>query len=61
MSELRIYNEQQPAEAAAIFGDQADIRRELAAIGIEFTQWEATQELDPQSSQDEVIEAYRGR
>ena len=60
MSELRIYNEQQPAEAAAIFGDQADIRRELAAIGIEFTQWEATQELDPQASQDEVIEAYRG-
>lgn len=60
MSELRIYTEGKPAEAVKKITDQAEIRRELDAIGIEFTQWEAAHDLDPQASQDEVIEAYRG-
>jgi 1,2-dihydroxy-3-keto-5-methylthiopentene dioxygenase len=59
MSELRIYDETRPTQAEKVLTRFEDIRDALAAIGVEFERWEASQQLDAQASQDEVIEAYR--
>lgn len=59
MSELRIYDENRPTTAEKVLTRFEDIRDALAEIGVEFERWEASQQLDPQASQDEVIEAYR--
>jgi len=59
MSELRIYPEGSAQQAAAIHTGYDDIRRALDKIGVGFERWEASQPLDTQASQDEVIEAYR--
>ena len=59
MSRLRIYEDTR-AEPLAIHADPADITRALAAVGVRFEQWQATQALAPGAGQDEVIAAYRG-
>lgn len=59
MSELRIYNEAHPARPEKTLHSFESMRDELAAIGVEFERWTATKQLDPQATQDEVIEAYR--
>lgn len=59
MSELRIYSENKPDRPEAIHTDFDAIRGQLARLGVEFERWDATQELDEQATQDEVIEAYR--
>ena len=59
MSELRIYNESRPQQAERVLSRFEDIRDALGEIGVEFERWEATQQLDAQATQDEVIEAYR--
>jgi len=58
MSELRIYDES--AKPLARYTAFDDIRDQLAAAGVQFERWEATCELDADSTQDEIIEAYRG-
>lgn len=57
MSELRIYPDQssQPDE---VITEHAAIAARLAEIEVMFEQWEASVDLDPEASQDEVIEAY---
>lgn len=59
MSELRIYDESRPQQADKVLRRFEDIRDALAAIGVDFERWEASQPLDELASQDEVIEAYR--
>lgn len=59
MSELRIYDENRPERAEATYTAFADIRDQLAGIGVGFERWEANRQLHDQASQDEVIEAYR--
>ena len=59
MSELRIYDESGPERLLAHYTEFADIRDQLAQIGVEFERWEASRQLHAQASQDEVIEAYR--
>ncbi len=59
MSELRIYSETAPDAPLAVFADEDDIRGALDRIGVGFERWRANQQLHPQASQDEVIEAYR--
>lgn len=59
MSELRIYDESRPQQAEKVLRRFEEIRDALAAIGVDFERWEASQQLDAQASQDEVIEAYR--
>ncbi len=59
MSELRIYQETRPNKAEKVLTQFEHIRDVLAGIGVEFERWQATQELDEDASQDEVIEAYR--
>lgn len=58
MSELRIYSTTS-AEPQQVLKEYADIERSLAKIGVGFERWEASEELDDDASQDEVIEAYR--
>jgi 1,2-dihydroxy-3-keto-5-methylthiopentene dioxygenase len=58
MSELRIYEESGARLAA--YQDFESIRTQLDNIGVAFERWEASQVLDAQATQDEVIEAYRG-
>jgi 1,2-dihydroxy-3-keto-5-methylthiopentene dioxygenase len=60
MSELRIFAENQPDKPEARHTQFELIRDQLARIGVLFERWEASQQLDAQASQDEVIEAYRG-
>ena len=60
MSRLRIYDDSRGQAPLSTHGDHADIARELAAVGVRFEQWEATQAVVPGASQDEVIAAYRG-
>ncbi len=59
MSELRIYDESRPQQAERVLNRFEDIQEALGGIGVEFERWEATQQLDAQATQDEVIEAYR--
>ncbi|MBI3171584.1 MAG: hypothetical protein HYZ32_03210, partial [Hydrocarboniphaga effusa] len=55
MSELRIYQETRPNKAEKVLTQFEHIRDALAGIGVEFERWQATQELDEDASQDEVI------
>lgn len=59
MSELRVYNDKNPAKPEKTLHSFESMREELATIGVEFERWTATKQLDPQATQDEVIEAYR--
>ncbi len=59
MSELRIYSETQPGKPEKTLHSFESMRDALAGIGVELERWTATKQLDPQATQDEVIEAYR--
>ncbi len=59
MSSLRIYKDANPHQAEQVLTQFEAIRDKLAGIGVQFERWSATKELDDQSSQDEIIEAYR--
>ncbi len=57
MSELRIYEES--ARPVSVHKAFDDISTQLNAVGVRFERWEASCVLDTQSTQDEIIEAYR--
>lgn len=59
MSSLRIYKDGNPHQAELELKNFEAIRDRLAEIGVVFERWSATKELDSQSTQDEIIEAYR--
>ncbi|HEY0180100.1 MAG TPA: acireductone dioxygenase [Dokdonella sp.] len=59
MSRLRIYEENRGEQPLSVHTDHAEIARELAAVGVRFEAWEASQPIAPGASQDEVIAAYR--
>jgi acireductone dioxygenase apoprotein len=59
MSELRVYDESRPDRPLAIYHDFEQIQAQLAPIGVEMERWSATKPLDPEATQDEIIEAYR--
>jgi 1,2-dihydroxy-3-keto-5-methylthiopentene dioxygenase len=58
MSQLRIYPENNSGQAETI-SDYAEIARRLQHIGVRFERWQANQPLQRDSSQDEVLAAYR--
>ncbi len=59
MSELRIYPAQsEHCDAQEVITEHASIAKRLAEIDILFERWSAEAELDPEASQDEVIDAY---
>ena len=57
MSELTIYPEDkvQPVFSST---DSAEISAQLAAIGVQFERWSATQTIDANSSAEEILTAY---
>jgi 1,2-dihydroxy-3-keto-5-methylthiopentene dioxygenase len=59
MSQLRIYSDRDPNRVEAVMDRFEDIRDSLSAIGVQFERWAAEVPLDPQATQDEIIEAYR--
>jgi len=59
MSRLRIYDDNQHDTPVAVHTVHADIAAALNAVGVRFEAWEATQDIAPGATQDEVIAAYR--
>ena len=59
MSRLRIYDDNQHDKPVAVHTVHADIAAALNAVGVRFEAWEATQDIAPGATQDEVIAAYR--
>lgn len=59
MTSLRIFSEHNPHKADRAIHDRAGVARELATIGVLYEQWDASQLIDRDASQDEIIEAYR--
>jgi 1,2-dihydroxy-3-keto-5-methylthiopentene dioxygenase len=57
MSELRIYDE--AAQLLSAHTGFDDMRAQLGAVGVRFERWQAAHMLDAESTQDEIIEAYR--
>ena len=59
MSRLRIFNDTAPEAPLLDTQDGALITDELNKIGVTFERWQATQDVAPGASQDEVFAAYR--
>ncbi len=59
MSRLRIFAEADPAAPVLTTAEQAEIARELVAIGVRFEQWAATAELQAGADPQAVMDAYR--
>jgi 1,2-dihydroxy-3-keto-5-methylthiopentene dioxygenase len=59
MSRLRIFDEAHPDQPRTATTDPAGIARELAAIGVTFEQWQATQPIAPGAAPEAVMDAYR--
>jgi 1,2-dihydroxy-3-keto-5-methylthiopentene dioxygenase len=47
-------------DPAAVYGDFADIQKQLDGIGILLERWEADRPLGPDAVQDDVLAAYAG-
>jgi 1,2-dihydroxy-3-keto-5-methylthiopentene dioxygenase len=60
LSRLRIFDDSDPTTPHLTTRDQAAMAKELAAIGVRFEQWEATQPIAPGAASDDVFAAYRG-
>ncbi|MCY0964366.1 1,2-dihydroxy-3-keto-5-methylthiopentene dioxygenase [Parathalassolituus penaei] len=59
MSAIRIYPHADITQLEFASQNISSIRARLAAAGVRFEQWQASAELSPGASQDEVIAAYR--
>ncbi|MEN9798802.1 MAG: hypothetical protein RL653_2498 [Pseudomonadota bacterium] len=59
MSRLRVFHEQQPSTPLRTVTEPDAIRAELAAVGVRFEQWQASQPVAAGASQDAVLAAYR--
>ncbi len=59
MSRLRIFDDTAPDAPLFDSRDGAAIAAELKQIGVTFERWQATQEVAPGASQEEVFAAYK--
>lgn len=59
MSAIRIYPHADITQLEFASQKVSSIRARLAAAGVRFEQWQASAELSPGASQDDVIAAYR--
>jgi len=59
MSRLRIFADNEPAAPLLSTADHAEMARELAAIGVGFEQWQATQPIVPGDTPEKIMAAYR--
>jgi 1,2-dihydroxy-3-keto-5-methylthiopentene dioxygenase len=60
MSQLRVFDETDPARPVIDTSDAVAMARELARIGVRFERWAAAKPVGSGASQDEVLAAYRG-
>ena len=60
MSRLRIFAENAPATPLTSTSDHAEMARQLAAIGVGFEQWQATQPISPGDPPETIMAAYQG-
>lgn len=58
MSFLKVYSANQPEQALQTLTDGASIQSALAAKGVRFERWQASQPLSPTSGQEEILAAY---
>ena len=59
MSELKIFHDSQPDTLEQHLTDKASMAKALAAAGIRYEQWQATQALPDAPQQEQVIAAYK--
>ena len=59
MSRLRVFAEDHPDQPLLTTSEHAEMARELAAIGVTFEQWQATQPIAAGAAPDDVMAAYR--
>ncbi|HEY0973408.1 MAG TPA: cupin [Solimonas sp.] len=59
MTTLTVFADNEPGRVLARHTEFADIRDQLAAIGVEFERWDASKPLKPDDGQEEVIAAYQ--
>lgn len=59
MSQLTIFNAEQPAAPLQTLSDKTAIRTALAKAGVRYEQWKANQALSAQPEQSEVLAAYQ--
>ncbi|MGV8943632.1 1,2-dihydroxy-3-keto-5-methylthiopentene dioxygenase [Thermomonas sp.] len=59
MSRLRIFVENAPDAPQQTTSDATEIAEELAAIGVGFEQWEASQPVQPGDAPEAIMAAYR--
>jgi 1,2-dihydroxy-3-keto-5-methylthiopentene dioxygenase len=59
MSRLRIFSEHQPDRPELSTSDHADMARQLAAIGVGFEQWQASEAISPGDPPEAIMAAYR--
>lgn len=58
MTHLTIYPDTDPATVLLDTSDGAEIARELAGIGVNFSRWNAPHDLSGDADQDAVLKAY---
>jgi 1,2-dihydroxy-3-keto-5-methylthiopentene dioxygenase len=58
MSQLHVYNDNNPATVLLTTSDPSEISMELGKVGVLFEQWEAGAQIGPSSTQDEILAAY---
>jgi 1,2-dihydroxy-3-keto-5-methylthiopentene dioxygenase len=58
MSRLRIFDEGRPDRPEVVISDHAEMARHLAAIGVRFEQWQATEPVVPGDPPEKVLAAY---
>lgn len=58
MSNLKIFNEENPQTPLIDTNDATEIAKELNTIGVRFERWKARIEISDEATQEEVYEAY---
>lgn len=58
MSELRVFSDNNPAEATFASRDHAAIAERLNQAGIRFERWEASRTIGPDDSPEDIMAAY---
>jgi 1,2-dihydroxy-3-keto-5-methylthiopentene dioxygenase len=59
MTTLTVYSDKDPGTPLATYTQFADIREQLAQIGVELERWEASKPLSRTATPEEVLAAYK--
>ena len=59
MSQLKIYNDNEPDSPVISSNEHADIARHLGQVGVRFERWDTDSRIEPGAAPETVINAYR--